>query len=427
MEVIRINGGYPLKGEVRVGGSKNDALAVIPASLLIQGVSVLHNVPHISDVEKLLEILRSMGAVANFRSDGALEIDATHLSTTETPHDLVRQMRASFNLLGVLLARFGNASVAMPGGCNIGTRPVNFHIKGLESLGAELRFEHGIYSGKATRLKGANLYLEFPSAGATQHLMCAACYAEGETVIENCAQEPEIVNLAHYLNACGGSIKGMGTPTITIQGVNRLHPAEFNIIPDRLQVGTYAVSAAITGGNVRIINAYPDHCRPVLSKLQEIGIEVNTSADGITISRKGRLRATDIKTMPHPGFPTDMQQPFVALLSVAEGTSMVTETVYESRFRYTTELQRMGADIKVEGPTAVISGVPQLTGAPVSCTDLRGGAAIVVAGLAAHGETRVSELDHIDRGYENFVTNLQVLGADIIRTPLETPGRIPLA
>ncbi len=385
-------------------------------ALLIPGTTVLHNVPRNRDTDTFLEIFKHLGVKAQFRSDGALEIDAGHLDRVETPHELVRKMRASFNVLGALLARCGEASVAMPGGCDIGARPVNFHIKGLEQLGCKLHLEHGIYTGKVKRFVGANLYLEFPSAGTTQHLMIAACRAKGRTVIENCAAEPEVVNLAHFLNACGAKISGEGTTTITIDGVDELHPAEFRIIPDRLQAGTYALAAAITGGDVIVRHAVPDHCRPVLSKLTEIGVEVTPTEDGYRVRRVGKIYPTDIKTMPHPGFPTDMQQPFASLLTLADGVSVITENVYESRFRYTTELERMGADIRVEGRTAIVSGVERLTGAPVTCTDLRAGAALIVAGLAAEGETEIAGLHHLDRGYEDLIPKLRGLGAHVSRS-----------
>jgi UDP-N-acetylglucosamine 1-carboxyvinyltransferase len=412
---------------VEVGGSKNDAVAIMAGALLVPGKTVLHNVPHITDVFTLMEILRRLGARVDFRLDGALEIDAGNLTTSETPHELVRQMRASFNVLGALLSRFGYASVAMPGGCNIGARPVNFHIRGLEQLGANLHLDHGIYVGAVNRFTGTNVYLEFPSAGSTQHLMIAAACARGRTVIENCAAEPEVVNFAHFLNACGAQISGIGTPIITIDGVKTLHPAEYAIIPDRQQAGTYAIAAAITGGDIRITNAVADHCRPVISKLIEAGVEVTMESGGLRVRRTGKILPTDIKTMPHPGFPTDMHQPFAALLTLADGVSMVTETVYESRFRYTTELERMGANIRVEGSTAVISGVRGLNGAAVDCTDLRAGAAMVLAGLAAEGETIVSHLDHLDRGYENMVAKLQGLGANVTRTGRAAARRYEVA
>ncbi len=423
MERIYIEGGQPLRGVVEVGGSKNDALAIMAAALLVPGVSVLRNVPRNSDVNTLLEIFRRLGATSRFREDGTLEIDATHLTTTEAPHDLVRQMRASFNLLGVLLARCGDAAVAMPGGCDIGSRPVDFHIKGLEQFGCHLKLEHGIYYGEAKELTGANIYFDFPSAGATQHLMMVACLSKGMTVIENCAAEPEVTDLADFLNACGARIYGAGNKTITIDGVDELTPTEFTIIPDRLQAATYAVAAAITGGDVTIRNAVYDHCRPVFSKLLDAGVEILAEPNAVRIRRRGALRPVDIKTTPHPGFPTDMQQVFTAMLSLADGVSLVTETVYESRFRYTTELAKMGANIYVENRAAKITGVARLSGASVSCTDLRGGAALLVAGLAADGETDIDHLQHLDRGYEDIVPNLRDLGARITRG---TAGRVRL-
>lgn len=415
MDKIFIQGGKPLIGTVEVGGSKNDAVAIMAGTLLVAGKTILRNVPRISDVYTLMEIFQYLGVTCVFQEDGALEIDATNVKTSETPHDLVRQMRASFNIMGALLARFGHASVAMPGGCDFGARPVNFHVKGLEQLGAKLHLEHGIYHGTAHNLVGANIYLEFPSAGSTQHLMIAASRARGRTVIENCATEPEIVNMAKFLVACGAQITGMGTPTIIVDGVAELHPCEFAILPDRLQAGTYAVAAAITGGDIVIKHAVNEHLRPVLSKLSEAGVEVTPEPNGLRVRRVGKLYPIDIKTMPHPGFPTDMQQPFTAMLTLADGVSIVSETVYESRFRYTTELERMGADIRVEGQTAVIHGVERLMGAPVKCMDLRAGAAVVLAGLAAQGETIVTNLHHLDRGYENLVSNLQTLGAQVTR------------
>ena len=416
MDKIIIRGGLALHGEVQIGGSKNDTVAIMAAALLVPGKTVLHNVPRISDVHTLNEILRRLGATAEFREDGALEIDATHLRTAEAPQELVRQMRASFNVLGALLSRFGYASVAMPGGCDIGSRPVNFHIRGLEQLGCSLNLEHGVYTGEVKRFKGANINLEFPSAGATQHLMIAASRASGRTIITNCAAEPEVVDLANFLIACGAKIEGAGSTRIVIDGVDELHPAEFSVIPDRMQAGTFAIAAAITGGDVLIKNAVIEHLRPVFAKMEEAGVTITQDAAGCRIQRKGRISAVDIKTMPHPGFPTDMQQPFVAMLCMADGVSTVTETVYESRFRYTTELVRMGADIRVEDRTAIVRGAERLTGAPVTCTDLRGGAAVVVAGLAAEGETEIDNLHHLDRGYEGIVDHLQALGADVTRT-----------
>ncbi len=416
MDKIYIVGGKPLEGLVEIGGSKNDCVAIMAAALLVPGKTVLRNVPKISDVYTLIQILGKLGAHCHFREDDALEIDATRLTTSTTPHELVRQMRASFNVLGALLVRFGHAEVAMPGGCDIGARPVNFHIKGLEELGCRLNLEHGVYIGEVARFEGATISLDFPSAGATQHLMVAACRARGRTVLDNCAGEPEIVNIADFLNACGAKIQGAGTSTIFIDGVDELHPAEFSIIPDRLQAGTYAVAAAITGGDVIIKNVREDHCRPIFAKLREAGVDVQRGNQSVRIRRKARtILPVDIKTMPHPGFPTDMQQVFAALLSTANGVSIITETVYESRFRYTTELAKMGANIIVDGRQAKITGNERLTGAAVSCTDLRGGAAVVLAGLVAEGETEIDTLHHLDRGYESIVPTLRGLGANISR------------
>ena len=422
MEKISIVGGKPLQGSVSVGGSKNDTVAIMAGALLIPGKTLLKNVPKIHDVYTLLEIFRRMGAISRFLEDDTLEIDATKLSTTEAPNELVSKMRASFYVLGALLARFGEACVAMPGGCDIGARPVNFHVKGLEQLGCKLRLEHGIYHGKVRRMTGANVYLEFPSAGATQHLMIAASQACGRTVIENCANEPEIVSMANFLNTCGADIKGAGTSKIVIEGVDELHPATYTVIPDRMQAGTYAVAAAITGGDILIQNSCPEHCGPIFSKLRETGTEVTLDSKGVRIRRVGKIRPADIKTLPHPGFPTDMQQPFASLLSLADGTSMITETLYESRFRYTTELERMGADIRVEGSAAKITGVSKLSGATVTCTDLRAGAALVVAALAAEGQSDISGLIHLDRGYEDIVPRLYGLGADIVREEIKDCG-----
>ena len=409
-------GGTPLTGEVLIGGSKNDTLAIMAATLLVPGVTLLRNVPRNSDVLNLLEIFRHIGVHSQWRSDNCLAIDASTVKTTEAPLELVQKMRASFNILGALLTRFGTAAVAMPGGCDIGARPVNFHVRGLEQLGAVMTLEHGVYQGEVKRMTGTHIALDFPSAGATQHLMIAASLAKGRTVIENCAAEPEIVNLADFLNACGADITGAGTAFITINGVEKLKPCEFSVLPDRLQVGTYALAAAITGGDVMIRNAIYDHCRPVMMKLEEAGFLILREGNNIRVKTVlDRINPVHIRTSPHPGFPTDMQQVFAALLTLADGVSTVTETVYESRFRYTTELQKLGAEINVEGRTAIITGVKRLSGANVSCTDLRGGAALIIAGLAADGLTQVDELRHLDRGYDEMVSKLTGLGAHIER------------
>lgn len=416
LEKIIIYGGKPLSGRVRTSGSKNATLAIMAGAVLAEGRVTLHNVPRIGDTLTMVELLNGLGAATHFSDRNTVVIDSTHIHCLEAPYELVRKMRASFCVLGPLLARFGYARVPVPGGCDIGARPVNFHIDGLKRLGANIHIEHGVYSAESRRLRGANIYLDFQSAGATQHLMTAACLVPGVTVIENCATEPEIVDLANFLKTLGVQIEGAGTGTITIHGVERLSGGEYSIIPDRLEAGTYAIAAAMTGGDILIENAVGEHLRPVISKLGEAGVEVTEGAEGMRVRRVGRLHPVDIKTMPHPGFPTDMQQPFGALLSIADGTSVITETVYESRFRYVNEMNRMGADIRVEGRTAVITGVERLTGAPVTATDLRAGAALICAGMAAEGSTEVSGIEHIDRGYENIVHRLQGLGAQIERS-----------
>lgn len=425
MEHIFVRGGKALSGVVEIGGSKNDALAILVGAILVSGVSILHNVPVNTDIHNLLNIFRQMGVQANFTSSNTLELDASNLTTSETPHDLVRQMRASFNLLGAIMARFGHAEVAMPGGCNIGARPVNFHIEGLRQLGAEFTLEHGVYHGKVDRFLGADINLEFPSAGTTQHLMIAATCAMGTTTIGNCAAEPEVVNLAEFLNACGAKITGVGTSVIVIEGVQSLHPTEFSILPDRMQAGTYAVAAAISGGDVFLKHAIYDHSRHLFSKMLDAGIQIDAELDGIRVKRNANtILPVDFKTMPHPGFPTDMQPILATMLTIGAGTSVVTETIYENRFRFTMELAKMGADVRISGRNAIITGVKRLSGAPVVSPDLRGGAALVIAGLVAEGVTEISDLHHIDRGYENLVGNLQHLGADIDRLTIKE-GNIP--
>ena len=383
------------------------------ASILAEEPVTLRNVPRIGDVYTMIELLQELGAPAQFVERTTVVIDPRNILTLEAPYDLVRRMRASFNVLGPLLARFGFARVPVPGGCDIGARPVNFHIDGLRRLGADLHSEHGVYTAEARRLRGANIYMDFQSAGATQHLMTAACLADGVTVIENCATEPEIVNLANFLNSLGAKVEGAGTTTITVTGVDRLHGGEFAIIPDRLEAGTFAVAAGITQGEIVIENAVEDHMRPVVNKLREAGVQVTRVNGGLRVRGPQRPKPVEIKTNPHPAFPTDMQQPFAALLSIADGTSMITENVYESRFRYVNELNRMGADIRVSARTAVINGVPRLTGCPVAATDLRAAAALVCAGLAAEGTTELTGLDHLERGYEDLPGKLRQLGATV--------------
>lgn len=396
-----------------VSGSKNAALAIMAASLLAEDKVVLRNVPRIGDVYTMLELLHDLGVPAQFVDRTTVVIDPANVLTLEAPYDLVRRMRASFNVLGPLVARFGFARVPVPGGCDIGARPVNFHVDGLRALGANLHSEHGVYTAEAKRLRGASIYMDFQSAGATEHLMTAAALAEGVTTIENCATEPEVVNLAEFLNSLGARIEGAGTTTITVTGVERLGGGEFTIIPDRMEAGTFAIASGISQGDIFIENAIPEHMRPVIIKLKEAGVQVTPAENGIRVRGPKRPKPVEIKTNPHPAFPTDMQQPFAALLSIADGTSMITENVYESRFRYVNELNRMGADIRVSARTAVITGVPRLTGCPVAATDLRAAAALVCAALAAEGTTEITGLEHLERGYEDLPGKLRGLGASI--------------
>ncbi|MEN6520812.1 MAG: UDP-N-acetylglucosamine 1-carboxyvinyltransferase [Armatimonadota bacterium] len=421
MDKLYIIGGTPLRGTIRASGSKNGALAIMAASLLAKGRTVLSNVPKIGDIYTMVEMLSALGADCEVSGDN-VSIDATNLRSSEAPYDLVKKMRASFTVLGPLLARKGYAKVAMPGGCDIGARPIDFHVKGIQALGAHIETEHGFVEAEAERLHGSEIYLDFPSAGATQHIMTAACLAEGMTVIQNAAMEPEIADLAKYLTAMGARIEGAGTTTISVEGVKELIAVSHRIIPDRMEAGTFAVAAAMTQGDIKIEGACPRQMEPSILKLRETGAVVTVGEDWLRVRENARPLATDVVTMPHPGFPTDMQQPFVALLSIAQGTSIITENVYERRFRYISELQRMGADIKQDGRTAIVKGVDKLTGAQVTATDLRAGAAMIVAALGAEGESEISGLEHIDRGYERLVDKLQELGAEVMRADSERKG-----
>ena len=415
MEKIYVVGGNRLEGEVKISGSKNGTLGIMAGTLLAKGTTILENVPDIGDINTMVEMLRQLGVQTRVSGAGRVEIDATEIKSNEAPYDLVKKMRASFSVAGPLLARFGYVKVPMPGGCDIGARPVDFHVKGLQALGAKVSIEHGYVEAEAERLKGAKIYLDLPSTGATQHIMTSACLAEGTTCIENAALEPEVVELANFLTAMGAKISGAGTSTIQVEGVDELHGIRYRVLPDRMEAGTFAIAAGVTGGDVTLVNAIPGHCSAVFQKLREAGIRVTSGPESVRVTSGRRPVAIDIKTMPHPGFPTDMQQPFVAMLTVADGTSVVTENMYERRFKYVAELQRMGADIVHEGRTAIVKGVPKLTGAEVTATDLRAGAAMIVAGLAAEGRTEISGVAHIDRGYEDIVGKLASLGASIIR------------
>ena len=415
MDKICIQGGARLTGRVRASGSKNATVAIMAGAVLAEEPVTLRNIPRITDTHTMVELLNALGAPTRWLDDTSVLIDPSNVLWTEAPYDLVRKMRASFHVLGPLLARFGHSRVPVPGGCNIGARPVNYHIEGLKRLGAQIHLEHGVYTTEAPRLHGANIYFDSQSPGATEHLMTAAALAHGTTVMENCATEPEVQDLAGFLNTLGARIEGAGTTTLTIHGVERMHGGEYTVISDRMEAATYAVAGAITGGDIIIDNIDMDHLKPVTSKLMEAGVEVHEGKHGLRVRLDGRPKAVDVRTVPYPGFPTDMQQPFAALLSIADGTSVITETIYENRFGYVNELVRMGANVTAEGRTAVIKGVDRLTGAEVVATDLRAGAALLCAGLAADGETELSGVQHLDRGYENVVTKLQSLGATITR------------
>lgn len=424
MHKIHTVGGSRLEGEVRLSGSKNATLAILAAVLLpVTGQTVLKNVPKISDVMTMLKMLRHLGVKAEWQDHSTVVLDSSSLTTHDAPYELIKKMRASFSVLGPLVARFGRANVALPGGCDIGARPVDYHIKGLERMGVRTSIEHGMVQAEAPRgVRGANVYLDFPSVGATTHLVTAAVLADGITTISNAAEEPDVVATAEILNAMGAKIRGAGTKEIMVEGVAALHGAEFTIDPDRIEAGTFAVGAAITGGDLYIRGAIEEQMQPVAQKLVEVGAEVRFDDDGARVRlKKGAvLTATTVKASPHPGFPTDMQPPFAALLTLAQGTSVITETVYERRFKYIDELARMGADIKTEANAALIVGVPRLTGAPVAGSDLRATAALVLAGLSAEGQTEVSGIQYLDRGYEDFVGKLHNVGANIWRTEEKT-------
>jgi len=433
LQKIQTVGGRRLEGDVRLSGSKNACLAILAATVLPQkGRTVLTNVPRISDVLTLLALLRHLGIPADFTEPGIVSIDSTSPTSFEAPYELIKMMRASFSVLGPLLARFGQARVALPGGCDIGARPVDYHLKGLERLGAITTVEHGFVHAIAPNgLRGAGIYLDFPSVGATTHLMSAAALADGITTISNAAEEPDVVATANILNRMGAKIRGAGTKEIVIEGVEFLQGTEFRVDADRIEAGTFAVAAAITGGDLYIRDAVKEHVQPVTRKLAEAGVEVRFDDDGVRVRvpRGVILKAVNISASPHPGFPTDMQPPFAALMTLAQGTSVITETVYERRFRYIDELSRMGADIKAEASAAIICGVPRLTGAPVAGSDLRATAALVLAGLAAEGQTDITGVQFLDRGYEGFETKLRSVGANIQRVDLvkEIMNEIPHA
>ncbi|NRS47639.1 UDP-N-acetylglucosamine 1-carboxyvinyltransferase [Brevibacillus sp. HB2.2] len=416
MDKIIVRGGKALAGNVKVSGAKNAVLPIIAASILAEeGTCVISDVPGLDDVRTICDLLKSMGISLTYDHE-VLTIDASKLTSVEASYELVRKMRASFLVMGPLLARKGQARVALPGGCAIGTRPIDQHLKGFEAMGAKIEIGQGFIEATVEgRLKGAKIYLDIASVGATENIMMAAALAEGTTLIENAAEEPEIVDLANFLNRMGAKIRGAGTGSIRIEGVEKMKGCTHCVIPDRIEAGTFMVAAAITGGDVFVEGAICDHLKSVTAKLREMGVDIEEQENGIRVRRTGPLKAVDLKTLPYPGFPTDMQSQVMALLLVSEGTSIVTETVFENRFMHVEEFRRMNANIKIEGRSAIVEGGSKLTGSKVAATDLRAGAALVLAGLVSEGETEVSALHHIDRGYVNFTEKLLALGADVER------------
>lgn len=416
MEKYIINGGNRLEGEVEVSGAKNAAVAILPAVVLSDGICRIENIPNIADVASSLEILAHLGARVRRINKNTVEIDPRGVSPVVVPHDLARQMRASYYFIGVLLGRFGTARVSMPGGCNFGVRPIDQHLKGFTALGAEVSpMEQGMIEVTAQRLVGNSIYLDMVSVGATVNIMLAAVRARGTTVIENAAKEPHIVDLANFLNTMGADVRGAGTDVIKIRGVDHLDGATYSIIPDQIEAGTYMVAAAATAGNVLVRNVIPKHLESITAKLMEMGVQVEEYDDAMRVSRTGPIHHCNVKTMPHPGFPTDMQPQIAVLLSMAEGTSILTESVWDNRFRYIEELRRMGVQAQVDGKVAVFQGIPQLTAAPIKATDLRAGVAMVIAALAARGTSEIEEIQHIERGYEDVDKKFAALGADIRR------------
>lgn len=415
MDKYVINGGLPLHGEVEISGAKNAAVAIIPAALMVDGVCRIENLPQISDTDMLLTILSELGAGVKYINRSTVEIDCTDVHLQDAPFDLMRKIRASYYLIGAMLGRFGRAKTTMPGGCNFGVRPIDQHIKGMTALGAEVEVKNGFVLAEANggRLHGARIYLDKVSVGATMNIILAAALAQGRTIIENAAREPHIVDLANFLNSMGADVRGAGTDTVKVNGVDRLHGGTYTIIPDQIEAGTYMVAAAATGGEVLVKNVIPKHLECISAKLRETGTIVQEYEDSILVKSASTLRRANIKTLPYPGFPTDMQPQMGVLLCLAQGTSVITEGIYDNRFKYVNELRKMGAEIQVDGRVAVIEGSASLTGAPVMACDLRAGAAMVIAGMCASGVTEVEDIHYIERGYENFVGKLRKLGADI--------------
>lgn len=418
MDKLQIQGGTPLEGEIRISGAKNAALPILAGTLLADGPVTVSNVPHLQDVTTMIELLGRMGVDVTIGERMHVEVDPTTLREPYAPYELVKTMRASILVLGPLVARYGRADVSLPGGCAIGARPVNIHVAGLQAMGADIHIEGGYIRARASRLKGARLVLETVTVTGTENLMMAAALAEGETIIENAAREPEVVDLANFVNSMGAKIRGAGTDTIVVEGVERLGGTHYNVLPDRIESGTYLVAGAITRGHVRIKHTRPDHLDAVLGKLEESGAKVGSGDSWIEIDMRGRRpKSVDIRTAPYPAFPTDMQAQFAALNTIADGVGTIVETIFENRFMHMLEMRRLGAEIRLEGNTAIIRGVPKLTAAPVMATDLRASASLVLAGLVAEGRTDIERIYHIDRGYETIEEKLSQLGAQIRRVP----------
>ena len=416
MTKYQIQGGFPLRGTIEISGAKNAAVAIIPAALLVDGVCRIENIPQISDVTLILQILRELGAEVRTVNRTTVDVDCSHIRNRQVPYELARKIRASYYLVGALLGRFGWAEVPLPGGCDLGGRPIDQHIKGFVAMGADVDVRNGLICAQVPgggRLTGGQVYLDMVSVGATMNIMLSAALANGMTIIENAAKEPHIVDLANFLNSMGADIMGAGTDVIKVRGVPGLRGGSYSIIPDQIEAGTYMAAVAAAGGEVRIKNVIPKHMEAITDKLEKAGATVIEYDDSIRVMRDTELSKVNVKTLPHPGFPTDMQPQMTALLSIAHGTSIVTEGVWDNRFRYVDELRRMGAQIQVDGKVAVIEGVPQLTGAPVRAVDLRAGAAVLIAAMTARGTTEIEDIEHIERGYEDIVEKLTALGANV--------------
>ncbi|MCC8023559.1 MAG: UDP-N-acetylglucosamine 1-carboxyvinyltransferase [Clostridiales bacterium] len=424
MDKFLIKGGKELEGELSISGAKNAAVAIIPAAILADDLVRIENIPNIRDVSMIIKILHQMGAEVKMINDNTIEIDTSNVHSIPIPYEMTKPLRASYYLIGAMLGRYNEACVAMPGGCYFGVRPIDQHIKGFEMLGAHVEIENGMVVAKADKLEGASIYMDVVSVGATINIMLASVKARGMTIIENAAKEPHIVDLANFLNSMGADVRGAGTDVIKIRGVSKLHSCTYAIIPDQIEAGTYMVAAAACGGDVLVKNVIPKHLESISAKLEEAGVEITEYDDAVRVVRRDKLTRCNVKTMPHPGFPTDMQPQMAVLLSVAQGTSILSESVWDNRFQYVGQLSRMGAQIQVDGKIAVIEGVEHLQGANVKATDLRAGAAMLIAGMVAHGTTEIEDVRYIERGYENVIEKLRGIGADIEHVFLEEEEEI---